>query len=167
MRGIRLLAGGLGLLGLLIPIAGTTAGVIPGRSPAIREVELLSQAFHYDPLQPGEAHTRHALGGRLEVNWGERVILHLRALDTAHGFYLDGYGINQVVQPGQDVTIEFIATRLGKFRFRCSETCGPLHPFMIGELVVKPNIPFYEATIGTVLLALATVGHLCLFKRRG
>ncbi len=166
MRGTGLLAGGIGLLSLLVPVVGIAAGIVPTRATVVREVELMSQAFHYDPLQPGEAHIRHAPEGRLEVNWGERVVLHLRAVDVAHGFYLDGYGINQVVQPGQEVTIEFIATKPGKFRFRCSETCGPLHPFMIGELVVKPNIPFYSATLGTVFLALATVGRLWLPERR-
>ncbi|GBD07832.1 Cytochrome c oxidase subunit 2 [Candidatus Thermoflexus japonica] len=164
MRGAWFLVSGIGLLGFIAPVVGLVFRLTPGRTPVVREVELLSQAFHYDPLQPGEAHTRHALGGRIEVRWGERVVLHLRAVDTAHGFYLDGYGINRVVQPGEEVTIEFIAIRPGKFRFRCSETCGPLHPFMIGELVVTPNLPFYSSALGTIFLALAVVGRFWWLK---
>ncbi|MDH4138776.1 MAG: 4Fe-4S binding protein, partial [Anaerolineae bacterium] len=40
---------------------------------------------------------------------------------------------------------------------RCSLACGPLHPFMIGELVVRPNIPYWR---GVVLALLATVGSV-------
>lgn len=166
MRGIWLLVGGIVVLGGLAPAASIVAGVRSGGVPAVREVELWSQAFHYDPLPLGGAHARHALGSRIEVNWGERVVLHLRAVNTAHGFYLDGYGIHQIVQPGQEVTIAFVATRPGKFRFRCSETCGPLHPFMIGELVVRPNLPLYGSAMGTLALALAMVGRLWLHERR-
>jgi heme/copper-type cytochrome/quinol oxidase subunit 2 len=155
-----------GIFVLMAWVTRLAFGFMDAKVPAVRELFLASQAFHYDLLSSERDHTRHTLWGRIEVNWGERVVLHLRALDTVHGFYLDGYGINQVVQPGQEVTIEFIAARPGKFRFRCSETCGPLHPFMIGELVVRPNIPFYGASLGTVLLALVAVARFWLPTRR-
>jgi len=160
------LVGGISFWALASLAMGLAVSPAPGGTPAVREIELISQAFHYDPLQPGEAHTRHTWGGRVEVRWGERVILHLRAVDTTHGFYLDGYGINRIVQPGQEVIVEFIAIRPGKFRFRCSETCGPLHPFMIGELVVAPNLPFYNSALGTVFLALAVVGRFWWLEGR-
>lgn len=149
---------GLGVGGLLL------SWPVYAAHPAVRAFDLTAQAFHYDPLQPGQPHLRHASWGRIEVNWGDHVVLHLRAADTAHGFYLDGYGIQQVVRPGEETVVRFTATRPGKFRFRCSETCGPLHPFMVGELVVRPNIPFYGAVLLTLLVWGIGVGRLWLFS---
>ncbi len=71
-----------------------------------------------------------------------------------HGFALDGYDVQQRVEPGITQRIEFTADRAGKFRYRCSVNCGTLHPFMIGELVVNSNTPFWRA-IGLVLVAAA------------
>ncbi len=92
--------------------------------------------------------------GRLRVNQGDTVVITLTASDVVHGFYLDGYGIEQRVEPGVTQVIEFVADQRGKFRFRCSVSCGPLHPFMIGELIVGPNTLFWRV-IGLALIALA------------
>lgn len=97
---------------------------------------------------------------RIQVGKGDRLIITLTASDVVHGFYLDAYGIEERVEPGVEKTIEFVANRAGKFRYRCLVSCGPLHPFMMGELVVGPNLPFWRA-IGVVLIAL--VGLLVYF----
>lgn len=97
---------------------------------------------------------------RLEVNEGDRVIITLRADDVVHGFYLDGYGLETRVEPGTTQRIEFVATRAGLFHYRCSVTCGPMHPFMIGELVVGPNTLFWRAAALTLI---AAAGMLTLF----
>lgn len=82
------------------------------------------------------------------------MIITLTASDVVHGFYLDGYGLKTRVEPGVSQRIEFVADRPGKFRYRCSVPCGSIHPFMIGELVVGPNIPFWRI-IGVMLVAAA------------
>ncbi|GAB4575824.1 MAG: hypothetical protein Kow0077_29250 [Anaerolineae bacterium] len=90
--------------------------------------------------------TRYAFTpGRVTVAQGDTVTLTLTASDVVHGFYLDGYGLQQRVEPGISQQVTFVAEEAGKFRFRCSVSCGPMHPFMIGELVVTPNRPFWRA----------------------
>jgi ferredoxin len=83
---------------------------------------------------------------------------------VTHGFLLDGYpvefiikqqGINYLKYTWEDdegkrqtdwdkvSEIEFVADKAGKFTFRCTQTCGNLHPFMTGELIVRPNTPYH------------------------
>lgn len=125
----------LGLAVLIVPVPVLAGG---GET---RIIQLDAAQYEFAP-------------GRLHVNTGDRVIIELTASDVVHGFYLDGYGIKERVQPGVTQRIEFVADRPGKFRFRCSVSCGPIHPFMIGELVVGPNLPFWR-TASLMLVAVA------------
>ncbi len=132
---------GIGLFVLLVPI--------PAPSPQTREFTIDARQFEFAP-------------GRLEVNYGDRVIITVTASDVVHGFYLDGYGINQQITPGVSQHIEFTADQVGKFRYRCSVSCGSLHPFMIGELVVGPNLLFGKA----IVIALVALGVALVFLRQ-
>jgi cytochrome c oxidase subunit 2 len=66
----------------------------------------------------------------------------MESLDVTHGLYLDGYGINIKARPGLIGKATFVADKPGRFSFRCSETCGEFHPYMIGFLEVTPNTRF-------------------------
>jgi heme/copper-type cytochrome/quinol oxidase subunit 2 len=132
-------------LGLLLIPAPTSA------APAIRHITIDATQYQFTP-------------GRVRVNRGDRVVITLTASDVVHGFYLDGYGLKTRVEPGIAQQIEFVADRPGKFRYRCLVSCGPLHPFMIGELVVGPNLAFWRAG-GLTLTALA--GMLAYLWRSG
>jgi cytochrome c oxidase subunit 2 len=125
---------GAALLILLLPTPFATA-------PATHSIVLSADQFSFDPPV-------------LHLNQGDRVRITLQAMDVVHGFYLDGYGIERRVEPGLVEQIEFVADRAGKWRYRCSVSCGTLHPFMIGELVVRPNLPFARA-VGLLLTILA------------
>jgi polyferredoxin/heme/copper-type cytochrome/quinol oxidase subunit 2 len=100
---------------------------------------------------------------RIIVNKGDKIILKPTSLDATHGFLLDGHPVEFIMRKGatflkytwQDEDgklqadwdrvseVEFVADKAGKFTFRCTQTCGNLHPFMTGELIVKPNTPYY------------------------
>ncbi|HLV79815.1 MAG TPA: hypothetical protein VKT32_06010, partial [Chthonomonadaceae bacterium] len=108
----------------------------------------------------------------IHVNRGDRVTIYLTSTDVTHGFYLDGYDLDASISPDEKPllrhpsrhdafvevpVIQFVANKEGKFRYRCSQTCGFMHPFMIGEMVVAPNRPFTAGiggAIGVMLIAL-------------
>jgi len=91
----------------------------------------------------------------LTVNHGDRVTIELVSTDVVHGLYLDGYDLQISADPGQTARLTFVADRLGSFRFRCSVTCGALHPFMIGKLRVGPNRLVWRGIGLAVLVAVA------------
>jgi heme/copper-type cytochrome/quinol oxidase subunit 2 len=63
--------------------------------------------------------------------------------------------------------LEFVADKPGAFKVRCSVACGPMHPFMIGKLVVEPNHRF-SASIGLALgLPFAALMYLRLRGKVG
>ncbi len=128
---------------VLLALAVVVVPIPALQKPVTRHITLNATQFEYAP-------------GRIEVNQGDRLVIDLTASDVVHGFYLDGYGIEQRVEPGLTKQITFMADQPGKFHYRCSVSCGPLHPFMIGELVVGPNLPFGRA-IGLLLVALTGI----------
>jgi uncharacterized cupredoxin-like copper-binding protein len=141
---------------LFVPLAAMMILIIwwPGQQSSAattHEIAIDAAEFTYTP-------------GRVEVQQGDRVIITLTASDVVHGFALDGYDIDVRVIPGISERIEFIADQAGKFRFRCSISCGSLHPFMIGELVVTPNNPFWKAA---AIVILGMAGMLLYLWHRG
>lgn len=110
--------------------------------PAERSITIEAQKYGYTPSV-------------IKVNKGDHVTIRLKAKDVTHGFFLEGYDIDAKARPempsfwlrrpstGEDYQtvneISFVAGREGKFRYRCSVTCGYMHPFMQGELIVEPN----------------------------
>lgn len=122
-------------LGLLAPLAFAHAD---SRQTA---VHIEARQFAYGP-------------GIVRVPQGSQVHLELASHDVTHGLYLEEYGLSLRALPGKPATADFVADRPGRYRFYCNTTCGQLHPFMVGELVVEPNWPFY---LGLGLLPLAAV----------
>lgn len=134
---------GVILSGIILGVIVMTFPIPRFTDPQTRTITLDARQFEFAPH-------------RIHINKGDRVVINFTASDVVHGFYLDGYGIQERVEPGITKRIEFVAERTGKFRYRCSVSCGSLHPFMIGELVVGPNEPFWRA-IGLVMVGLFTL----------
>ena len=155
----------------LLVLGGTAVGYLTSAwstdTAQDREITIEAYKYAFDPP-------------RIEINRGDRVTIRLKSRDVTHGFYLEGYDIDAKVRPDmptfwmrrpsegeQDYAvveeISFIADHAGKFRYRCSVTCGSMHPFMQGELIVQPNY-LYSSSVGFALsLAFATM--LSLRKR--
>lgn len=100
---------------------------MPQSKPTERTFRIEASSYEFSP-------------GVIRANPGDRVTIELTSMDVVHGLYLDGYGLQVEADPGQTETLTFTADRSGTFRFRCSVTCGDLHPFMIGKLHIGPNI---------------------------
>jgi heme/copper-type cytochrome/quinol oxidase subunit 2 len=144
----RLILLGLALLAGLV-VAFVPADRLLAAPGGVREVNLTLSQFAFDPPV-------------VRVNRGDRVILTVQATDVVHGLTIDGHDVALRVVPGTSQRAEFIAERAGKFRLRCSVSCGNLHPFMIGELVVAPNDLYWRAVGLALITAISTLAWLRL-----
>ncbi len=88
---------------------------------------------------------------------GDKLTLEIVATDVVHGLYVDGYGLDVTVDPGQTASLTFVADQAGTFRFRCSVACGTLHPFLIGKLRVGTNSILWRSIVLSVLIAWAVI----------
>lgn len=78
---------------------------------------------------------------KIEVNKGDKVTIYItnieQTTDELHGFGLNEYNINVVVDPGETKIIEFTADKSGVFPYYCTNFCSALHQEMQGYLLVK------------------------------
>ena len=77
----------------------------------------------------------------IRVNKGDKVIVHVTNIeqtrDELHGFAINDYNINLVVDPGETKTVTFTADKGGVYAFYCTNFCSALHQEMQGYLLVK------------------------------
>ncbi len=139
MRGWRWAAlAGLALLALFLPLP------VNATTPVERTFHIQASQFAYTPAV-------------LSVNPGDRVTIELLATDVVHGLSIDGYELEATSDPGQTARLTFVADRQGSFRFRCTVTCGNLHPFMIGKIQVGQNALLWR---GALLAGLALIAGI-------
>ncbi len=100
-------------------------------------IEVRARKFSYSP-------------NIIDVNKGDTVVLKLISEDVTHGFFLDGYDVEMYVHPGETRTVMIKADKTGRFAFRCSMTCGELHPYMIGYFRVRPNYTLFLGVLGLI-----------------
>jgi heme/copper-type cytochrome/quinol oxidase subunit 2 len=108
---------------------GTSEGQSTESVVEPRVITILAKRFVYTPSQ-------------IKVQKGEVITIRLESLDVTHGLFMDGYGIDIKARPGLIGKATFVADKPGRFTFRCSETCGEFHPYMVGFMEVTPNSRF-------------------------
>ena len=128
------------------------ANVSFGQDERPREITVVAKRFEFNP-------------STITLRRGELVTLRLESLDVTHGLYLDGYDVQTKARPGMVGKVTFRADKPGRFSYRCSETCGEFHPYMIGYLSVTPNRPFQVFVVVTAAAALV-VGSAALLRKR-
>jgi protein-disulfide isomerase/plastocyanin len=72
----------------------------------------------------------------LTVKKGNNVELRIRSDDVDFGFVLPEFGVNAELTRGQVTTVNFVADRVGRFTFSCSN-CDGKESIMTGTLVVQ------------------------------
>lgn len=133
-------------------------------APAEHDIVVTASSYAFDPPV-------------IRVRRGDTLRLRFAATDVVHGFALEGHDLDVTIPPlsrefeverdGTTKTVDelvFVADRTGKFRYRCSITCGAMHPFMTGELVVGPNRLFQTSGLAAVTVL---IGTLAVAWRRG
>lgn len=137
------------LLALLAPLP-VAAETLLRQAPRERRIVITASQWDFQP-------------GTVRVNRGDTILIDLESEDVVHGLFIDGYEIKTVAEPGRPGQLSFVADRDGAFHFRCAVPCGNLHPFMIGKLVVGPNLTWLRAVMASML---ATAGAFIVFWRR-
>ena len=89
-----------------------------------KEFKITAKQFAFDPET-------------IEINKGDKVRLIVTSMDVPHGFSIMEYGINERLNPGEPVAIEFTADKEGEFTMFCSVFCGSRHSKMKGKIIVK------------------------------
>jgi len=138
------------LVGLVVAFAPLPVQPI---APQERTFQIEARQFAYSPSE-------------LKVNPGDMVTIHLVSTDVVHGLYVDGYDVSAEADPGQTAILTFVANKSGSFRFRCNVTCGPMHPFMIGKLIVGTNNWLYRS-VGLAIIGLIGFFHPSSFLGKG
>lgn len=73
----------------------------------------------------------------ITANKGDKVKITIKSVDVSHGFNLPDFGINERLDPGKEVHIEFVADKKGTFDFQCDIPCGRGHSGMRGKLIIE------------------------------
>jgi heme/copper-type cytochrome/quinol oxidase subunit 2 len=122
-------------------------------APTARNFEIKARQYAYEPP-------------KIHVNSGDTLSIRLASLDVVHGFFLEGHDLDAEIHPQKKrflvrhpsrdeewrevEEMSFVVGAPGKYRYRCSHTCGTMHPFMMGEMIVAPNLPLH-AGIGSLI----------------
>ena len=73
-----------------------------------------------------------------EINRGDSVTINITSTDVTHGFFLEQYMTQGVtIDPGETVSVNFVAGLPGTFTYFCSIFCGDGHGNMFGRLTVN------------------------------
>ena len=99
--------------------AGTQVG-----AGVVREIRMTAKQWEFVPSE-------------VRVDLGETVRLVVTSEDVAHGLMIPAFNVNQRIEPGQTVTVEFTADKAGEFPFFCNVFCGSGHKDMAGTLIVE------------------------------
>jgi len=127
--------GALAICLLLLLLAGAGAAAQPseeGEIPPepeqaeapVKHIKMTAQNWKWTPET-------------IRVKQGTRVIIEFQSWDASHSFELKAYGIKVPLPQDKIGHTEFVADKVGKFKWRCGRPCGNGCPKMVGKLIVE------------------------------
>lgn len=93
-------------------------------SPSVKTFNLSARQWEFSPSV-------------ITVDAGDTVRLIITSADVDHGFFLPAFGVDEFLQAGKTVSVEFVADKVGTYSFRCNIFCGAGHSGMTGTLIVR------------------------------
>ena len=90
----------------------------------VREITMTAQNWEFIPSV-------------IRVNEGDIVKLTISTIEGSHGLAIPDFGVNQQLNQGETVTVQFTADKKGTFTFFCNVPCGSGHRDMKGQLIVE------------------------------
>ena len=113
------------LLTGLAALATTAAASSAPSHSAPRRVDLVIEGRfgHFTPTE-------------IKANYGDTIHVTLKAMDSAHGFRVEGQSFDITAYPGMPAEITFVADWVGGREWFCTFDCGPQHGTMSGMVVV-------------------------------
>lgn len=83
-----------------------------------------------------DAHMGHFTPRVINARKGDTVHVTLRAMDTAHGFKVQGHdNIDITAMPGMPAEVSFVVDWEGGVEWYCTFNCGPQHGSMSGMII--------------------------------
>ena len=97
---------------------------VGARAQAPREIEITAQRFKFTPAE-------------IPLKAGEPVVLLLRSLDFAHGFFVPDLNLRTDLMPGRVTRLTLTPKTPGKLAFLCDNFCGDGHEGMDGHFDIS------------------------------
>jgi cytochrome c oxidase subunit 2 len=91
---------------------------------SVQKIEMKARRYQFTP-------------STIRARAGVPVQLRVLSTDVVHGMAIPGLNINERLDPGKEVVINFTPAKAGSYPFFCSVYCGPGHANMKGELIVE------------------------------
>jgi heme/copper-type cytochrome/quinol oxidase subunit 2 len=83
-----------------------------------------------------EGHFGHFVPTVIKATYGDTIHVTLKAMDSAHGFKVEGKNFDITGYPGMPAEVKFVADWIGGREWFCTFDCGPQHGTMTGMIVV-------------------------------
>jgi heme/copper-type cytochrome/quinol oxidase subunit 2 len=106
-----------------IALGPAMAGGGDADGPPVKEIKMTVENWKWTPAM-------------IRVPVGTKVRLEITSYDATHRFDLKALKIKANLPEDETTIVEFVASKVGEFKWKCGRPCGNGCPKMIGKLIV-------------------------------